>query len=370
MMSSQTNWGGGEQFLWSLGQGLAKRGHQVLWIAPPKSVLLSKLQSVESSILPVSGRSPSPLSILRLRNAIQQHQIDVLHLNDSHAVTWGALSTLTDSAFRRVAVKHTNFPIRSSAKYNWFVDRVACVSKTVYDTCLDGGILQNKLQVITGSVPANDWIRAEQRERLVKLLQVDMGRKLIVSVGNLIQCKGYDRLLGAIRDLKAKYPEILVAVFGEGPERANIEKSIAAYGIENQVRLLGFQNDPEQWIAGADLFVHPALTEGLPLVAMHAQMQGVPMVASDVGGLTEMLRSPTTGSSLGWIVDIHVPDSLQPAIARAFENPIRSQKMADQAKQLAYQRYSLDRMIVDYEEFYFSVLRTNKTNRRMLRKAA
>ncbi len=95
LMSSQKNWGGGEQFLWTLGTELSSRGHHVLWIAPPTSKLFARLEESNSLRFAMSGRHPSPLAMLRFRNALAQYGIEVLHMNDSHAVTWGTVSTLT-----------------------------------------------------------------------------------------------------------------------------------------------------------------------------------------------------------------------------------------------------------------------------------
>ncbi len=356
LMSSQKNWGGGEQFLWTLGTELVSRGHNVLWIAPPKSKLFAKLEESDSLRFAMSGRHPSPLAMLRLRNAIAQYGIEVLHMNDSHAVTWGTVSTLTKTKIHRVAVKHTNFPVRSSAKYNWFVDRIACVSNSVFETCLEGGILERKLRLINGSVPTLSLERHLQRTKLAEYLGVSPSKKLIVCVGSLIECKGYLQLIHSLQQLRQEHPDIVVALFGEGPERSRIEDQVQQSDLHQHVLLKGFQDFPEQWIVGADLFVHPASSEGLPLVAMHAQMAGTPIVASDVGGLRELLREPGTGAPLGWIVDPKDNQSLTQTLSEALRDANTSRIRAERGKQVARVRYSLQRMIVEYESLYRSLI--------------
>ncbi|MFO0924907.1 MAG: glycosyltransferase family 4 protein [Pirellulales bacterium] len=356
LMSSQNNWGGGEQFLWSLGMGLKDRGHEVVWISPHRSVLTERLVAEGVSPFTISGRYPSLVSIMRLRRFLLDHQIEILHLNDSHAVTWGTVSTLHRCDIHRVSIKHTNFPVRSAAKYNWFVEKMACVSATVFQTCIEGGILENKLRVITGSVPPQNWNHSIQRSQLAQKLKANSERVFLVSVGSLIECKGHRILLESMRSLKLRYPQILLAIFGEGSERADLEAKIQAYDLEHHVQLLGFQDRPEQYMAGADYFVHPALSEGLPLVAMQAQMQGIPMIASDVGGLSELLRDPDSLTPLGWIVPPNNSELLTRAIQFAIDEPEKSKWMAERGKVCANRRYSLERMLDEYEVFYQSVL--------------
>jgi hypothetical protein len=88
LMSSQLNWGGGEQYLWSLGTGLQDRGHSVLWICDPTSPLHSRVQQHGYDCCPLAGRAPNPSSLLEVRRTCTKRGIQILHANDSHALTW------------------------------------------------------------------------------------------------------------------------------------------------------------------------------------------------------------------------------------------------------------------------------------------
>jgi glycosyltransferase involved in cell wall biosynthesis len=354
LMSSQKSWGGGEQFLWNLGNGLIERGHEVLWIAPRASKLVERVRAGNGDIYPMSGRRPTPLAMLRLRRRIADKKCQVLHLNDSHATTWGSLLTLGKNELVRVGVKHTVFPVRTPSKYNWFVDRLMCVSEAVRKTCIDGGILAQKLQVIYGGLEQPNMDRADQRYFVAEQLKISIDRPILVSVGSLIPCKGHSRLIDAIDRLRKTIPNICLAICGDGILRDSLLADIKRRGLKDNVRLVGFQHEPQRWIAGADLFVHPSQSEGLSLVAIQSQMIGTPVVAMDVGGLSEVMRS-RSGKPLGWLSHPNKPDEFVANIADALENtPLRRQR-TQMAKIEAADRFSIDGMIDQYESSYYEM---------------
>lgn len=357
LMSSQMSWGGGEQFLWSLGTGMSERGHHVLWIAPEESVLHARAKHADFHRFAIRRR-PSPVNMLKLRRSIAEHGVQVLHLNDSHAITWGALSTIARCHLPRVAVKHNVFPIRSSAKYNWFVERLVCVSEAAKSICIEGGILERKLQVIPGGVTTRSIDRRDQNRRLKIQLELDTDRVLLVAVGSLIPCKGYLSLLHAVQNAIRSQPGIFLAICGEGDQRTELQKQIVRMGLEQHVRLMGFQDDIDGWIGGADLFVHSALSEGLSLVTIQAQMLGTPAVVTDVGGLSEVMRCPMTGQHLGWLCEANHPSQMAKTILQAIEDSSHSQNMVEMARRMALRRYSMDGMLTRYELSYLDLVST------------
>ncbi len=359
LMSSQSSWGGGEQFLWSLGHGLIQRGHRILWVAPGDSDLMRRAREMGYDSMAMRRR-PSPLSMYTFRKKLVEHQVQILHLNDSHAITWGSLSTIARCNLPRVAVKHTVFPIRSSAKYNWFVERFICVSEAAKAVCLAGGILERKLQVISGGVEPREFDRESVQHELKLELGIASNTKLLVAVGSLIPCKGYIPLLHSIQKLVRNQVDVFLVICGEGSMRRELEKQIERLELTKNVRLVGFREDVDRWIAGADLFVHAALSEGLSLVTIQAQMAGTPVVVTDVGGLAEVMRSPTSGEHLGWLVEPDHPVAMARAIQEALEQPDRSNSMAERAKRWALDRYSLDRMVSSYEASFLELVQQRR----------
>jgi len=356
LMSSQVSWGGGEQFLWSLGNGLIERGHSVLWACDDVSPLFARVKNAGFDFVGMTGRMPKPKSLLRLRKAISKHGTELIHANDSHSLTWGSLATLGKLGLKRVGIKHTAFPIRSAVRYNWMLDAVVCVSNAVRDVCVQGGVAARKTHVIHGGLEPPKLERGVERFWACEHLGIDLETPLFCAVGSLTPCKGYERLIEAAHHLRWHLPNFCIAICGEGKSRPQLEQLIRKYDLQKQVRLLGFQERPERWICAADAFVHPSLSEGLSLVTIQAQMIGTPVIASEVGGLKEVLRMPTTGELLGWPIVGNDPATLADLMKFSIENSPERFSLIRAATQSALERFDLGRMLNQFEALFQRML--------------
>jgi len=356
LMSSQLGWGGGEQFLWSLGNRLTGRGHSVLWVCDSASALHKRVERHGYEICPIAGRIPTLGGLLRLRRACLHQGTQILHANDSHSLTWGTLAMLGKLGIKRVGVKHTAFPIRSAVRYNWMLDAVVCVSKAVRDVCIAGGVAANKTHIIHGGLEPPLLEPAVQRAWASEQLGISPLTPLFCAVGSLIPCKGYERLIEAAHHLRWHMSEFCVVICGEGKSRHELQQLIAKYGLEKRVRLLGFQENPEKWISAADAFVHPSLSEGLSLVSIQAQMVGTPVIASEVGGLREVLRSPETNRPLGWCLEGNDPATLADLMKNAVKKNAERTALIRDARRSALERFDLELMVDKFEDLYARML--------------
>ncbi len=370
LMSSQQEWGGGEQYLWSLGDGLIKRGHDVLWIAPPTSLLSERIKVQGYKLFTIAGRKPSPLAMMQMRRKLRQEKTQILHANDSHAILWGSLTSLARSSIRRVGLKHTVFPIRSSVKYNWCLDKLVCVSRAVRELCLESGIAPERLEVIHGGITPPKYDQLQERSIACKKLNLDPGIPLFSAVGSLIPCKGFDTLIHAAKYLRHRIPEFCIVVCGEGPMRPELEHLIRQHGLERHVQLIGFQEDPNAWIAASDVFVHPTKSEGLSLVSIAAQMIGTPVVATEVGGLREVMRCNETSRPLGWIYATNCPINLSELLEQSLCQIAKRRAFARDAYISATAQFHLERMIDRFENLYGSLLGINTGAIQMQRRLA
>lgn len=357
LMSSQVGWGGGEQFLWSLGNGLIERGHSVLWVCDETSPLFDRVKKSGYDGSGMSGRVPKPKSLFQLRKALTAHGTELIHANDSHSMVWGTLAMLGKLGIKRVGVKHTAFPIRSAVRYNWMLDAVVCVSNAVRDVCIQGGVAERKTHVIHGGLELPKLERWVERFWACEHLGVDHRAPLFCAVGSLSPCKGYDRLIEAAHHLRWHMPNFCLVICGEGKSRGDLEQLVRKYDLQSHVRLLGFQDRPERWICAADAFVHPSLSEGLSLVTIQAQMLGTPVIATEVGGLAEVLRMPTTGNQLGWPIRGNDPAALANLMKLSLENTPERHEMLREAKLSANTRFNLDCMVDRFETLFDQMLR-------------
>ena len=356
LMSSQVGWGGGEQYLWSLGKGLLERGHSVLWVCDDSSPLFDRVEKAGFDLCGMTGRMPKPKSLLKLRRALSKHKTQLIHSNDSHSMVWGSLAMIGKTGIKRVGMKHTAFPIRSAVRYNWMLDAVVCVSNAVRNVCIQGGVAERKTHVIHGGLEPLQMEHWVERFWACEHLGVDHQAPLFCAAGSLTPCKGYDRLIEAAHHLRWHLPEFSIVVCGEGKSRPELEQLIRKYGLQEYVKLIGFQERPERWICAADAFVHPSLSEGLSLVAIQAQMIGTPLIATEVGGLAEVLRMPHSNDFLGWPIRGNDPATLAELMKNSIENTPERHQMVLAAKQSALLRFNLGGMVDRFENLYDQML--------------
>jgi glycosyltransferase involved in cell wall biosynthesis len=162
------------------------------------------------------------------------------------------------------------------------------------------------------------------------------------SLGRLHAQKGYDNLIAALAQLKqrgfvAATPfELLIA--GDGREQENLLKAATQAGVADQIRFLGYAENPRAFLANLHLYLQPSRFEGF-CIAMHEAMQAnLPVIASSVGQMPYTIEA----NSSGWLVPPNNVDALADALAEALSNPERLHSMGQAARARVYPRYSAE----------------------------
>lgn len=169
----------------------------------------------------------------------------------------------------------------------------------------------------------------------------------ILAIGRLSHEKGFDRLVEATRILNAGGMNLLVTIAGEGPCRVELERQIAASGLDGRVRLAGYVADVDKLYQGSDLFVLCSRTEGLPLVLLESMSRGLPVVATPVGEVAVVLGH----GQFGCLLDDADPQTLADAIWRIAGSP-DSADMASRASLHVRAEYSVEKMAARYCRVY------------------
>jgi glycosyltransferase involved in cell wall biosynthesis len=176
------------------------------------------------------------------------------------------------------------------------MDRVVCVSQGQAAKVRRAGVADSKIVVIRNAI---DTARFEQpdswyRDRL-QVFFPRPPRRIIGAAGRLSPEKGFRILIEAARPLAERDPDLGFILFGEGPLRKQLERAIAAAGLNERFILAGFHADLDQYLPFLDLVVLPSFTEGLPNVVLEALAAAVPVVATAVGGTPELIEDGVNG---------------------------------------------------------------------------
>ena len=173
-------------------------------------------------------------------------------------------------------------------------------------------------------------------------------RSRVITVANLRPEKNHETLIAAAAQLVASFPTVQFQIVGEGPRRSELEGLVRARGLERSIVFLGHREDVSELLGAADVFVLPSRSEAFPNGAIEAMAAGLPVVASAVGGLLDLIEPDRTGL----LVPAGDAEALAAALRRLFSDPVLAGRLGEAAQTQVRQRYSFERMVASFEELY------------------
>jgi glycosyltransferase involved in cell wall biosynthesis len=176
-------------------------------------------------------------------------------------------------------------------------------------------------------------------------------RKVVV-VANLRPEKAHTVLIDATPTILQRFPDATFHIVGDGPERTALMAHAHARGVLNSYSFVGHQDDVRSRLAASDLFVLPSRSEAFPNAVLEAMAAGLPIVASAVGGILELIEDDRTGL----LVRPDDPAALADRICRLMSVPGLASRLGAAARAEAHANYSFDRMIAAFESLYLSEL--------------
>ena len=231
---------------------------------------------------------------------------------------------------------------------------VAAISTAVESELVDHVGLDPDRVVRVASAVDSGRYRPESaaRDRLAEAFGIPSASIVVGVVAQLIARKGHALLLDCMPEVIARHPEVRVLCFGRGPLERALSRRIAASGQGGHVRLAGFRDDLAELMPGLDLLVHPALKEGLGVAVLEAMSAGVPVVASDAGGIPDIVEHEHSGLLFA------AGDSrdLCDAILRTLGDEALRVRLASAGRERVKARFSVQRMSRRYVEVYNRVL--------------
>ena len=358
-----------------LARALAARGHDVHLISsePPFRWQdgLPRL-TLQPVITPSYPLFREPQYLLALANAIahvaDREQLEIIHAHYAVPHATAAfladqmmLSAGTKSRPRVVTTLHgTDITlIGADASYSWVVGfsiershGVTAVSESLRrDTVVLVGV-RHDIDVIPNFLDCHEYRRRVDPALRDAMRPVGV-EALIVHMSNFRPVKRVEMVVEVFRRVRAAMPARLLLV-GDGPTRPEIEGQVQNYGLKDDVVFVGEEHDPVRWLSIADLFLLPSLQESFGLAALEALACEVPVVASNVGGLQEIVRDDVTGYACP-------PDDVTGMSRRAIDllrDSRRREAMGRAGAEMVRTEYCADRIVPLYEHAYERALRS------------
>lgn len=348
--------GGAEMMLLQLAGELRRRGHAVLPVGPADRVGWLGERFRERGFEPVTYRLRRTLDWRCLRELVdllRRHEVQVVHSHEFTMAVYGAAAALRLGA-RHVITMHGGRYFaeqrRRRIALRWAARRSSALVGVSRATAED---LERSLGLPPAAVavvPNGIEFRTGTRERVRQEVQMAEGELLCVAVGNLYPVKGHMVLLQALAALQRTAHDVpwRLAIAGRGEEEARLRAFADAHGMGDRVHLLGFRSDIPDVLAAADLFVMPSRSEGLPLALVEAMAASLPIVASDVGGIPEVV----TSGEEALLVPPDDPDALAAALHRLLCDHALRAALGEAARRRAWRDFSVSTMCDTYERLY------------------
>jgi glycosyltransferase involved in cell wall biosynthesis len=210
---------------------------------------------------------------------------------------------------------------------------------------------KRKLDVILNGIPKPQPVHSEERQRLRGEITGNGTKPIIVTVGRFARAKGYEDMIQAFKLLQQNEVKPVLLMVGTGSMVDSIKRQVENSRLSQSVILIGERTDVPQLLASSDVFASSSHREGLPLAVLEAMMAGLPVVATSVGDIPNVVTSDT-----GVLVPPHQPEQLAAALEDLLKNPEKRKAMGRAAQERAWNEYSVDAWMKKHIALYQEVL--------------
>jgi glycosyltransferase involved in cell wall biosynthesis len=352
---SSTGWGGQENRTLNELIAMRERGHQMAVLSRPQARILERAQEAGFETFAVDMRGALDLpALFRLRSTIQRFRADIVNTHsgrDTQLVGMAARSIFGRRP-RIVRTRHLALPITSKFSYSVLPDHVVTVSKFVEKSLVDAGVPREKITTVVTGIDFSRYERSAVAGDLREELGLDDSALLVGTVAILRGKKGHSDILDAVPAVLQRFPNVHFVFAGDGPQQENLSRRIAAEGLGEKVHLLGLRRDVTNVLASLDVFVLPTHQEALGTAFIEAGAMGLPVVASDVDGVPEVVQD---GQS-GLLVPVKNGPAIAEAICRLLADPIFRQGMGANGAQFVRRKFSRQAMAQGMEDLYLKLL--------------
>lgn len=317
------------------------------------------------------GRRPETVgrardALIRLRpDVVHSHQIGALYYTGPAAESTG-IPLIVHTEHINQVTKYPALQDRLRIRLLWWMAgrraaRFFCVSKDIADEVTSYGILpRNRVCVMPNGIDTAQFRGREGAIALREDLGIAQDATVVGTVGRINEVKCQDRLIRAFRLVCERFPKARLLLVGDGPKMSDLRKLTEELKLEKFVHFAGYQPKPEKFMQIMDVFALTSRSEGMPLAILEAWAAGLPVVATRVGGIPQMIEHGRTGM----LVDPGDEAALTAALQDLIAEPAMARSLGSAARQLAESRFDTRQMAGNYDRHYRELLVTKGASSR------
>ncbi len=355
-VDSERIWRGGQDQLLTLLRGLTHLGHEVCLVCHPATLLEKRAREADVRVFPLAFRKyGAPVSFFRCWTLLRRLKPDILAFNTPRPILICNLASRFAMVKARIIFRRVNFPLRRNIvtrfKYTWGIDVIVAISESICSQLKAGGVPGDRIRTIYEGIDLDPYppnpTRAGSRTD---------PRKVVGTLAHLSPEKGLGYLIDAAALIPRLRERARFVVVGEGRCRRDLENQVRTNLLEASFEFTGFHDAPIHQLRNFDVFVLPSLSEGLSSSILNAMAASLPVVATEVGGIPELIRHGENG--------LLVPPADARALARAIEdlldNPEKAERMGRRGREIVQERFTLERKIDETERLCLTLLQNTR----------
>ena len=344
---------GGEKWMLTTAEELSKRGHRVVVSGRPRSrwIEYCRVRGLCTRAVPMRG-DLDPYGMLRYLRLLSGERFDVVCLGFEKAVRLCGLPARLQNTSAIVSRK--GLPLMYDRllyrfAYRHIVDRILTPS---YDLkrmlCEHPWITPEKVDVVHNGVRVPPRLSWEEILRARRELGIPEDGRLIAAAGRFSPQKGFSYLVDALPEVLLSFPDVHLMLIGEGELRGDLERQIERLDVRDRVHLPGYRRDVPRLLAASDLFVLPSLYEGLPNVMLEAMAAGIPVVATSVNGVPEVIEDGVCG----YLIPPKSTRHIESALRALLGNWARAEEIGEAGRRRVESKFTVERMVDRVERVF------------------
>lgn len=373
---TKSNWGGAQRYVFDMATNLSAKGYNIVVATGGRQALYHKLKSTNIKVveIPHMGKDvrikDEIKAIWFLYKLFKKERPDVVHLNSSKAglgALAGRIARIQKIIFtlHGLATNESRPRLQKSIIKILYSITIILAHKTIaVSNALKDQVtkefptyVSSKIIVIkNGILPPTFLSKHDARQTLIKSIphsetsvDIKIASFTIGTIGELHPIKGHDHLLEGFRGaLSRSALPLYLFIIGDGQNKEQLHRQIDDLRLQNNVFLCGHVEEAETTLKAFDIFILPSLSEGLPYALQEAGLAGLPTIASNVGGIPEIIEHKQTGL----LIDSASSTDITHAILElVYEPHLRKEVAANLHKKISTE-FSLEKMVTETEAIY------------------
>lgn len=299
-IDTEKGWRGGQQQAAYLFQEMIERKYETALLCQPGSALHKFCINNKLPHFPLKMKGEYDIIAgYNIAQICKIHQFNILHLHSAHAVSVGIWAKLFFKKLKLIAMRRVDFHISknylSYLKYSsHLIDKIICISERIEQVLTEDGIPAEKLVVIHSGIDLKKFNKT-MPVNLYKKYNIPQNNIIVGTIAALVGHKDYPTFLYAAKQVIESNPNITFIALGSGKDERKIKNLAEELNLRERFIFAGFQENAGSFLKGFDIFVLSSKLEGLGTSILDAMALGIPVIATEAGGIPEIIKNGKNG---------------------------------------------------------------------------